>query len=310
MLFVLVFFACSSRDTLRHKATSVRHTKKIGPIKRDDNSLAIDFEEKAGFMNSYFTTIGEKLANQLATTDTRDYIVSPTHTYLRFQPSVYQRREASLCESSIFNLAKYTEFRPQYLSVGSSKSDENCSKRKLVSSRLWQLWSAEYILSSNQSLFEAKTTLPFPFPWHDYIYNSSAVFPIFFSSETFLAWRHIGSKDSACSCSKPLQNTSDNRGLKCLNVLAMCVVEKYHLFVCYKSLAVAYLRHIYSILKRRHIRRIITQCFETPAFKHTWRSRSRSSDCLMFPFGAKNAVLGPGLRGLVAVRDLTDVRCF
>ena len=37
----------------------------------------IDGEEKAGFMNSYFTTIGEKLANQLATRDTRDYIVPP-----------------------------------------------------------------------------------------------------------------------------------------------------------------------------------------------------------------------------------------
>ena len=37
----------------------------------------IDGEEKVGFMNSYFTTIGEKLANQLATTDTRDYIVHP-----------------------------------------------------------------------------------------------------------------------------------------------------------------------------------------------------------------------------------------
>ena len=30
----------------------------------------------------------------------------------------------------------------------------------------------------------------------------------------------------------------------------------------------------------------------------------------MFPFGAKNAVFDPGLRGLAAVRDLTDVRCL
>ena len=32
-------------------------------------------------MNSYFTTIGEKLANQLATTDTRDYIV-PSNSHI------------------------------------------------------------------------------------------------------------------------------------------------------------------------------------------------------------------------------------
>ena len=30
----------------------------------------------------------------------------------------------------------------------------------------------------------------------------------------------------------------------------------------------------------------------------------------MFPFGAKNAVLDPGLRGLAAVRELIDVRCL
>ena len=32
--------------------------------------------------------------------------------------------------------------------------------------------------------------------------------------------------------------------------------------------------------------------------------------CLMFTFGAANAVLDPGLRGLSAVHDLTDVRCL
>ena len=34
-------------------------------------------EEKSGLVNSYFATIGVKLANQLATIDTHDYLVPP-----------------------------------------------------------------------------------------------------------------------------------------------------------------------------------------------------------------------------------------
>ena len=58
---------------LLKKATAVRNPRKMGPIKRDDNSLAIDDKEKAALMNTYFATIGEKLANELVTTDTYDH---------------------------------------------------------------------------------------------------------------------------------------------------------------------------------------------------------------------------------------------
>ena len=37
----------------------------MGPLKREDDSLALLDEEKAALMNSYFSTIGEKLADKL-----------------------------------------------------------------------------------------------------------------------------------------------------------------------------------------------------------------------------------------------------
>ena len=48
------------------KATNPKVRKKIGPLKRDDNSLAVKDTEKASLMNCFFSTIAEKLnAGQL-----------------------------------------------------------------------------------------------------------------------------------------------------------------------------------------------------------------------------------------------------
>ena len=48
------------------KATNPKVRKKIGLLKRDDNSLAVKDTEKASLMNSFFSTIAEKLnAGQL-----------------------------------------------------------------------------------------------------------------------------------------------------------------------------------------------------------------------------------------------------
>jgi hypothetical protein len=44
------------------KATKPKDRKAIGQLKRDDGSLAVDDKEKATMMNSFFSTIGEKLA--------------------------------------------------------------------------------------------------------------------------------------------------------------------------------------------------------------------------------------------------------
>ena len=37
----------------------------MAPLKREEDSLALLDEEKAALMNSYFSTIGEKLADEL-----------------------------------------------------------------------------------------------------------------------------------------------------------------------------------------------------------------------------------------------------
>ena len=48
------------------KATNPKVRKKIGPLKRDDNSLAVEDMEKASLINRFFSTIAEKLnAGQL-----------------------------------------------------------------------------------------------------------------------------------------------------------------------------------------------------------------------------------------------------
>ena len=43
------------------KATKSKVRKKIGPLKRDDNGLAVKDTEKASLMNCFFSTIAEKL---------------------------------------------------------------------------------------------------------------------------------------------------------------------------------------------------------------------------------------------------------
>ena len=43
------------------KANNHKVTEKIGPLKRDDNSLAVKDTEKASLMNCFFSTIAEKL---------------------------------------------------------------------------------------------------------------------------------------------------------------------------------------------------------------------------------------------------------
>lgn len=53
---------------LINKATSrIEHKKSIGPLRRNDGSLALIDKEKAQLMNSYFATIGENLINALPT---------------------------------------------------------------------------------------------------------------------------------------------------------------------------------------------------------------------------------------------------
>ena len=52
--------------TVLTKATNPKVRKKIGPLKRDDNGLAVKDTEKARLMNCFFSTIAEKLnAGQL-----------------------------------------------------------------------------------------------------------------------------------------------------------------------------------------------------------------------------------------------------
>ena len=50
---------------LLNKATNSTIRKCIGPLKRDDGSLALADDEKTCLMNSYFATIGKKLAEEL-----------------------------------------------------------------------------------------------------------------------------------------------------------------------------------------------------------------------------------------------------
>ena len=53
---------------LINKATSrIAHKKSIGPLRRNDGSLAFIDKEKAQLMNSYFVTVGENLINTLPT---------------------------------------------------------------------------------------------------------------------------------------------------------------------------------------------------------------------------------------------------
>lgn len=54
------------------KATNPKVRKTIGPLKRDDDTLALADPEKACLMNSYFATIGEKLASALPVPDGND----------------------------------------------------------------------------------------------------------------------------------------------------------------------------------------------------------------------------------------------
>ena len=49
---------------LLKKATNFIHPKTIGPLKREDDSLALLDVEKVALMNSYFSTIGEKFGDE------------------------------------------------------------------------------------------------------------------------------------------------------------------------------------------------------------------------------------------------------
>ena len=51
------------------KATNPKIRKNIGPLKRDDNTLALDDSEKACLMNSFFATTGQKLSDNLPPAD-------------------------------------------------------------------------------------------------------------------------------------------------------------------------------------------------------------------------------------------------
>ena len=50
---------------LVNRATNPKSWKTIGPIRRSDDSLALQDKDKATALNSYFTTIGERLNNLL-----------------------------------------------------------------------------------------------------------------------------------------------------------------------------------------------------------------------------------------------------
>ena len=61
---------------LINKATSrIVHKKSIGPLRRNDGSLALIDKEKAQLMNSYFATTGENLMNTLPTTTDNNQMV-------------------------------------------------------------------------------------------------------------------------------------------------------------------------------------------------------------------------------------------
>ena len=64
-----------------NKAINPTVHKSIGPLKRDDGSLALTDEEKASLMNSYSAAIGEKLAAALPCVDNgQQSIVHITNT--------------------------------------------------------------------------------------------------------------------------------------------------------------------------------------------------------------------------------------
>ena len=70
---------------LINKATSrIAHKKSIGPLRRNDGSLALTDKEKAQLMNSYFATVGENLINTLPT------ISDNSQTENHDDPPVYQ----------------------------------------------------------------------------------------------------------------------------------------------------------------------------------------------------------------------------
>ena len=46
------------------RAADPKARKTIGPVKRDDGTLALADQEKACIMNSYFTTVGLKKRSQ------------------------------------------------------------------------------------------------------------------------------------------------------------------------------------------------------------------------------------------------------
>ncbi|KAL9982533.1 hypothetical protein ACROYT_G004584 [Oculina patagonica] len=50
---------------LLNDATKPKAAKSIGPLKRENESLAVDDEEKANLMNTYFSSIGEKMAKSV-----------------------------------------------------------------------------------------------------------------------------------------------------------------------------------------------------------------------------------------------------
>ena len=43
------------------KATKPKVKKSIGPLKRDDKSIAVEDSEKANLMNEFFATVGSRL---------------------------------------------------------------------------------------------------------------------------------------------------------------------------------------------------------------------------------------------------------
>ena len=50
---------------LLSRATNPKARKPIGPLKRDDESLAVDDKEKADLLNCFFATVGMKLAETI-----------------------------------------------------------------------------------------------------------------------------------------------------------------------------------------------------------------------------------------------------
>ncbi|KAL9982072.1 hypothetical protein ACROYT_G010864 [Oculina patagonica] len=79
-------------------ATKSKAAKSIGPLKRENESLAVDDEEKANLMNTYFSSIGEKLARSVEPLPLRPIIEEavPRLSCIPLSCSIIEKKLSSL----------------------------------------------------------------------------------------------------------------------------------------------------------------------------------------------------------------------